>query len=454
MNLDDDGVSILLGDPEKAIRKLSIPIILSILVLSLYSFINSIWVSGLGVDNLSAIGFVTAIFTIFIGFTEGLTVGAISVISRFIGADKKNDVNNAVWHIVFLAVIFAVIFSIIIFLFLKPILLLSGADSVIELAMGYGTILFSGTLFFIINNAVEGIFIGKGDIKKIIYLSIFSAVINFSIDPLFIYVLKLGINGAAISTIISIIIVSIFNLYLLNKDKYIDFSLKNFNYNVTILKDILNESIPAGSELILLGISEIFLERILEHVGGNEGVAIYSVGFEVIFLFVIPLSAMSFSSVSVMGASFGSNKFKKLKHAKDYTTKLGFLITISISIVTFCFAPYISHLFINSYNANHLEPLISDFLRIMCLYYLVLPLATTANSFFQSLGKGINTFIMVMLREFLLVIIFSYILAILCDWGTIGVWWGIVIGNVIGVIIAYFWSEIYIKHLVEKSVSS
>jgi Na+-driven multidrug efflux pump len=74
---------------------------------------------------------------------------------------------------------------------------------------------FLGTLFFIFNNAVESIFIGKGDIKKIIYLSIFSAVINFIIDPLFIYVLKWGISEAAISTIISIVIVSIFNLYLL-----------------------------------------------------------------------------------------------------------------------------------------------------------------------------------------------------------------------------------------------
>jgi putative MATE family efflux protein len=454
MNLNDDGISILLGDPEKAIKKLLKPMILSMLVLSLYSFINSVWVSDLGVDNLSAIGFVIPIFTIFVGFTEGLTVGAISTISRFIGAEKKEDMNNAVWHVIFLAVIFAVIFSILMFIFLKPILLLSGADSVIDLSMGYGNILFYGALFFIFNNAIEGIFIGKGDTKKIIYLSILSFVINFSLDPIFIYGLNWGINGAAIATVISVIIVSIFSLYFLNKDNYIDFSLKNFNYNVSILKDILNESIPAGSELILLGVMEIVLERILEYVGGNEGVAIYSVGFEVVSLFIIPLSAMSFSSVSVMGVAFGSNKLKKLRHAKNYITKLGFLITILISIVTFCFAPYISHLFTSPYNADYLVPLISDLLRIMCLYYLTLPLATTAESFFQSMGKGINSFIMIFLREVLLVIIFSYFLAIFCKWGTTGVWWGIVIGNLIGVIIAYLWSEIYIKHLIGKSISS
>lgn len=449
MNSDDEGVSILLGDPEKAIRKLSKSMIISMLVLSLYPFINSVWVSGLGVDSLSAIGFVIPIFVIFIGFADGLNVGAASVISRFIGAEKKNNVNNAVWHVVFLAAIFSVIFSIVMFIFLKPILFLSGSGSITDLATGYGIILFSGTLFFVFNSSVYGIFIGKGDVKKITVLSILSTMINMGLDPILIYILKLGINGAAVASIISVVIVSIFSLYMLSKDKYIDFSLKNFKYNVSILKDILNVSIPAGSGLILIGVMDIVLNRILVHVGGNEGVAIYSVGFVVVSLFIVPLSAIGASSVSVMGAAFGSNKLKKLRCAKNYTTKLGFLIAILISIVTFCFAPQISILF--SYS-NHLEPLISNFLRIMCLFYLTLPLATVAESFFESIGKGINAFIVTFIREFLLVIIFSYILAISCNWGTIGVWWGIVIGNMIGDIISYFWSEIYIKHMIEKSV--
>jgi Na+-driven multidrug efflux pump len=85
----------------------------------------------------------------------------------------------------------------------------------------------------------------------------------------------------------------------------------------------------------------------------------------------------------------------------------------------------------------------------MSLFYILLPLGFFASVLFQGIGKGTHTLLLTFIREVLLTAIFAYILAIVLEWGVDGVWWGLVIGSSIGSIIAYLWSNQYIKKLIK-----
>ena len=138
----DKNIDVITGDPKKAIVKLSIPICITLIISVLYNVVDTIWVSGLGSDALSAIGFLSPLYLVFISFGTGIGAGANSLISRFIGADNHQQANNVGLHAFILGAIVSIIPTILILIFMKPILILIGAGMVLSYAMDYGYIIF------------------------------------------------------------------------------------------------------------------------------------------------------------------------------------------------------------------------------------------------------------------------------------------------------------------------
>ena len=103
----------MLGNPKKALLKMSVPLIISLLISSLYNLIDAMWVSGLGADALAGVGFVTPIFMILIGFGNGLGAGSAFALSKYIGEKNKKKADNASVHAIFIMVIVSIIISII-----------------------------------------------------------------------------------------------------------------------------------------------------------------------------------------------------------------------------------------------------------------------------------------------------------------------------------------------------
>ncbi|MDR0900826.1 MAG: MATE family efflux transporter [Methanobrevibacter sp.] len=449
---ETEGVSTILGDPKKAILKLSGPMIIAMFVTSLYSLIDSVWVAGLGQDALAAVGFISPVFLVVMGFANGLGAGATSVISRYIGAKNKKGADNTALHIMLLVVIFTAIVMITIGAFLEPILQLLGASAgggnTLELGLIYGSIIFGGAIFLIFSSASYGILRAEGNVKKTTYAMIISAVINMILDPILIYVFGWGIAGAAISTIISMAIVCILILYWFKTETYIKFRKKDFNFSKKILKKILGVGLPAGVEFLVIAILAGALNLILVMVSGTDAVAIYSAGWRVVMIAIVPIISVSLSVVAIIGAAFGARKYENFTIVQNYSIKLGTLIAIITAVATYILAPVISGIFTYSGETAHLSPFITDFLRVMCLFYIFVPIGSVAASIFQGVGRGFDSLMLTTIRELFLAVVFAYILAIPMGLGQEGVWWGIVVGNILGGLIAYIWSKIYINKLI------
>ena len=190
-----EGISLLLGDPKKAIVKLSGPMIVAMFLMSTYNIVNAIWVAGLGSNALAAIGFITPLFMILIGLGNGLGTGTASVISRRIGAKNKSGANNAAVHALLIIIILSAVLTIPLIFLTGPIVTLFGAGEAAALATEYGQIVFLGIILILFTNIAYAILRAEGDTKRAMYVMGASSILNMILDPLLIYTQAWGLPG-------------------------------------------------------------------------------------------------------------------------------------------------------------------------------------------------------------------------------------------------------------------
>ncbi|MBS3802390.1 MAG: MATE family efflux transporter, partial [Candidatus Thermoplasmatota archaeon] len=204
-----EGVKTLLGEPKKAVMKLAVPMILAMLIQTVYNLADALWVSGLGADALAAVGFVFPFFMMIMALGTGIGLGSGSAISRKIGAEDKTGADNVAAHSMILFIIIYIVFSIPLFVFAEPIFQALGTGDTLTLTVSYAQVIFIGALFIFFSNIANAILRGEGDAKRAMYALALGSVLNIVLDPIFIYTLNMGVAGAAWATIISFAIASI-----------------------------------------------------------------------------------------------------------------------------------------------------------------------------------------------------------------------------------------------------
>jgi putative MATE family efflux protein len=445
------GVSLLIGDPKKAILKLSGPMIVAMLILAAYNLVNAVWVSGLGSDALAAVGFVSPIFMVVVGLSNGLGAGVSSSISRRIGARDKSGADNTTMHAMLLTIIVSVILTLVLLYFLEPMLLVIGAGTALDLALEYGNIVFAGSILIVFTNTAYAILRGEGDTKRTMYAMGAGSLINAVLDPILIYWAGLGIAGAAWGTIISLFLVSAVQIYwlLIKKDTYVSLSRKAFVPSMDVMKDILQVGIPASLEFLLFSIDAIIINWMLVRVSGTDAVAVYTAGWRVIMMAVIPLIAIATAEISVAGAAIGARRYENLPIIHNYSTKLGFFIGTATAIITWVLAPQITTFFTYTRESAHLAPAVIAFMHVMCLFYPFMSPGIMSACLFQGAGKGLTSLFINMLRDVILITMLSFVLGIVLGLGQEGIWWGIVFGNISGSLFAYLWAKLYISRLIK-----
>jgi putative MATE family efflux protein len=450
------GVSLLIGDPKKAILKLSGPMIVAMMILAAYNLVNAVWVSGLGSDALAAVGFVSPIFMVVVGLSNGLGAGVSSSISRRIGAADKSGADNTTMHAMILTIIVSVILTFVLLYFLEPLLIVMGTGVVLDLAVEYGNIVFAGSILIVFTNTAYAILRGEGDTKRTMYAMGAGSLINAVLDPILIYWAGLGIAGAAWGTIISLFLVSAVQIYwlLIKKDTYVSLSWKAFAPSMDVMKDILQVGIPASIEFLLFSIDAIIINWMLVRISGTDAVAVYTAGWRVIMIAVIPLIAIATAEISVAGAAIGARRYENLSIIHNYSTKLGFVIGAATAIITGVLAPQITTFFTYTPESAHLAPAMIAFMHVMCLFYPFMSPGIMSACLFQGAGKGLTSLFLNILRDVILITMLSFVLGIVLGLGQEGIWWGIVFGNISGSLFAYLWAKLYISRLImDKGLS-
>jgi MATE family, multidrug efflux pump len=457
------GLNILLGEPKKAIIKLSIPMIIAMSAHTIYNLVDALWVSGFGQDlftnniinnvgpnALAAVGFVMPFFMMIISISTGLGIGGGSAISRRIGAKDKTGADNVAIHTIILISIIATIFTIILFLSVESIFSAIGAKETMGMAATYGKIIFTGSIFLFFTQVAYSILRAEGDANRAMYAMMFGAGLNIILDPIFIYTFEMGLAGAAYATVLSMAITSFVLVYwlFLRKDTYVSFKFKDFSFNKDILKDIFKVGLPASIQQLSMSITMLIIIIIINVSGGNEiGVAAYNTGWRVVMISVLPILGIATAVTTVTGATYGSKSYEKLNTAYLYAAKIGLIIEAICAIAIFLLAPYITAIFTTTGDAVQLKNYLETFLMITVLFYPAAAMGIVSSAMFQGTGKGSYALIATLLRTIILTVFLSLLFTFVFNMGITGIWWAIVIANLIGSTISFGWGKMYVNRL-------
>jgi len=451
--LQTNGVQTLLGEPKKAIIKLALPMIAAMLIQTIYNLADALWVSGLGADALAAVGFVFPLFILIMAIATGIGMGSGSAISRRIGSNDKTGADNVAAHSLVIIILLSLVFTLPLIVFSESIFLFIGAGDTITLTESYANVIFGGIIFIFFANIVNAILRGEGDAKRAMYAMALGSGLNIVLDPIFIYTLGLGVAGAAWATVLSLAVTSVFLSYLLffKKDTFVSIRFRGFHFKKPILIDIFRVGLPASFSQISMSVVMIIINFIIVLIsaGNTDGVAVYTIGWRIATIAVLPLMGIATAVLSVSGAAYGARAYEKINISHLYGIKVGLIIEVIISLVTFIFAPQIAAAFTQSQGAKHLAGDITVFLRIISLFYPFIAFGMLSGAVFQGIGKGLYAFLGTALRTLILTIFFAMIFAFIFQWGLTGIWWSIDISNFIGSIVIFVWVRYYIKKLMK-----
>jgi putative MATE family efflux protein len=443
------GVKLLLGDPKKAIIKLSLPMILAMFMSSIYNVVDRFWVSGLGPDALSATGYYFPLLLLALAFATGLGVGGGASVSQFIGARRQDKASSAAMHTLLIGAVMALLFTVPFIAFSRQIFGVLGARTALDDAMAYGNIMFGGTILLFFTNIAASLLRGEGSATKSMISITAGALLNVGLDPLFIYGFKMGVAGAAWASVLSMALGSLPLVYWLFFDKksYLRIKLRGFRFEGGILGHIANVGIPAVLMQGAMAIQMFLITMILAFIGQDRAVAIFTSGWTVVTIAILPLIGMGTAVTSVAAAAYGSRAYEKLKVVHSYSFKAGLVIELIIALLTGLGAPLIALVFTWAPETRDLAPDITAFLRVIWIFYPATAAGLLSSALFQGVRRGFYSLIITILRTIVFAVPFAYVMGIMLGWGAPGVYAGLIVASWLSSILAFVWAGLYVRKL-------
>ena len=453
--MSDSNLELIEKNPKKALRRLAVPIITLNFIITMYTIVDGIWISGISNEAIVAIATIIPLYSILLGISSGIGVGTTSAIGYYMGAKDRKDVILASKNAMLLFIIFSIIITAIFLIVLKPLLISYniGSEAVNE-GLNYGIPLFLCSFVYVFSGGFFGIFRGCGETKKPLYALGLGFIINTILDPVFIYVLNWGVAGAAIISVLSTLLGVIILSYWLFVKKMIfpDFNDYKFELNTHVIKRILNVGIPASFEVLLIAFASSILIYFTSLAGGNHGLAVHTLGYRLYQFALIPIGSTCSALVIVISNAYGAKNIDNIKKAFKYACKLTICIGLLDILIFTLFSNQLPLVFAFSEDAADLLPDISLFTRIITLSLPFIGLGLSSTFVFQGLSKGAYSFMWTFIREFVLLLLFTYLFGFVMNWGLIGIWIGFVVGKSSSAIFNYLHANHYINTL-NKEIS-
>lgn len=393
----------------RLILNMSLPAMFSMLILSLYNVVDSIFVSQLGENALTSVSLAYPVQMLLISFAVGTGVGINSLISRKLGEKSYEEAHKAASHGIVLSMITYVIFALAgVFLSESFIKMCSTSDTspaVISDAVKYLSIvmIFSFGSFYEVS--IEKAIQATGNMFYPMIFQLMGAVINIILDPIFIFgyfgIPKMGVAGAAIATVAGQIISAVFAMYISKvKTFHVDFSLKKFKFNLKTVKNIYQVGVPA---IIMQSIGSVlitFLNIILMPLS-STAVAVLGVYFKLQSFVFMPVFGLTQGLMPIMGYNFGAKNRKRLVTS----IKEGVIIAaIIMALGTFLFMIIPRQLLMIFNASENMLKIGIPALRIISFNFIPAAIGIVTSTAFQAMGKGTYSLIVSVLRQLVIIL--------------------------------------------------
>lgn len=375
------------GDVSKSLFKLGIPMVVSMLVTALYNVVDTYFVSGLGTQQVGAVSVAFPISLIFSGIGLTFGVGAGSYISRLLGKKEVDKAHKVASTAMFSSVIAAVVVAVVIFGALTPVLRFMGAtDTILPYAKNYAMIFVVSTVFSAINVTSGNLAVSQGASNISLTAMMTGAIMNMVLDPIFIYALDLGVEGAAIATLLSQIVTFVI---------YVRF----FAAGKTAVKIGFSYFKPTGEiygEIIKIGVSTLLLQLLQSlsmslitnsaSVYGDEAVAAMGIVLRIVTLGANVVIGYMKGFQPMAGFNYGAKNYTRLQEAIKSCMKWTTGFCVIFTVVIFLVASPLLSLFSGE---EEVLAIAVPALRANTIMFFTFGLQFTYSTLYLAMGKAL-----------------------------------------------------------------
>ncbi|MGG8495155.1 MATE family efflux transporter [Tenacibaculum sp. TC6] len=425
------------GSIKKAVFMLSIPMILEMLMESIFALVDIVYVSRVSVNAVATVGLTESVLTLVYAVAIGLSMAATAMVARRIGEKDPKKASETAVQVIFLGILISVVISIIGILYPREILeLMGGEPKLIEEGYGYTRILLGGNITVMLLFLINAIFRGAGNASIAMWTLIVSNGLNIILDPIFIFGLgpvpAYGVEGAAIATTTGRgVAVVIQLLVLFFGSGKIKIALQSLKLQVALIFEIIKVSLGGIGQFIIGTSSWVFLMRIMSEFG-SEVLAGYTIAIRIMLFTLMPAWGMSNAAATLVGQNLGAKQPERAEKSVWITSKYCAYFMGSVSVIYIIFAPTFLGWFSNS------EEVITNgalCLQVMAAGYIAYAYGMVVIQSFNGSGDTKTPTLINFVCFWLFQLPFAYVMAIVLDFGPKGVFWAITVAEVLIAII-------------------
>lgn len=420
----------------KLMFSMAIPSVIAQVINILYSIIDRIYIGhieGVGAAALTGVGLTFPIITLISAFSAFVGVGGAPLASIWLGKGDRERAESILGSGVFMLLSFSVLLMGVFYLFQRPFLYMFGAsDATIAYAVSYLSIYLAGTLFVELSLGLNTFIISQGQSKIAMASIMIGAVINIVLDPIFIFALGMGVEGAAIATVISQFVSALWNVvFLMGKKSSLKIVVSKIRPDWSIMASIFSLGISPFIMRATESLISIVLNRGLQIYGGDLYVGALTIMQSVMQLFTAPLMGFTQGVQPIISYNFGAGKFDRVKSLYKRMIFVSFLISFFAALMAITFPAFFAGMFTND---TELIGLVAEIMPVFLFGMLIFGIQNGIQPTFLALGQAKLSLFIAVLRKIVLLVPLAIILP--GFWGVMGIYYAEPISDILSAVIA------------------
>lgn len=425
--------ALLEGPILKSLLRLAIPIVLANILQAGYQVVDAFWVGRLGGAAVAAVSVSTPVTFLTLALGTGLAIAGSVLIAQYFGAGNHRMVSHIAAQTLLMVVIVSIVLGAIAFTLTPKFLeLLKVAPEVYNGAKGFMRVSFIGLVFNFSFFVFQSIMRGVGNPTIPVYIVLGTVILNFALDPLFIYgwgpIEGYGVMGAALATLCTQIVASLTGFIILFRGRRgIQVRWRDFMPDWSHIKRAFNMGLPASIEQSMRALGLTVMTFLIASFG-TETVASYGAGSTLLQVVMIPALGLSMAISTLVGQNIGAGNIERASRIGKLGATLGFAVLSFVGVIAYFFAPQLVAFFVPE------DPAViqggSVFLRTMCLSWGFLGLQMSLAGVIRASGNMVVVMVLTLISQWVLQFPLAYVLSHKAGLGEKGIWMAFPIANI------------------------
>lgn len=414
--------------------KFSLPAVIGMMVTALYNVVDRIFIGqAVGADAMAGLGISFPIMIIIMAFSMLIGIGGTALISLHLGKQEREEAEEVLGNAMMLMIVTGLILMTLGLIFLNPLLRFFGAsETVLPYSRGYLSIILYGAVVQMISFGLNRFIGAEGNATMAMKTMIIGGITNIILDAAFIIGLGMGIQGAAIATIIAQTVTALWVLsYFLRGKSVVRFHKKNFGIHWRVVKRIFAiGSAPFAMQLASCVIIILYNKTLMEH-GGDIAVSTYTIINSITMFIFMPVFGINQGCQPIIGYNYGAKQYDRVLK----TLFLGSVAASVIVIAGFILCQFAPALVVMVYSRQNPELLAvaTDALKKFSLMFPIIGFQIICSNYFQAAGKPGKAMFLSLTRQVIFLIPTIIILPMLI--GLDGAWYAAPISDTLSAVV-------------------